>query len=154
MRGDLGRSLAGFAAVGVYLDVALSWVTDRVATTPTTLRSAAGRRSGYSFPSLFAYFWRMALTSGTAGLRAVSVIGGMMAFVGLAVAVYVVAAPTESRQEGAEGWASLIVVVLLCSGAILVALGVIAEYLGVVLHVAMGRPLYLVVDGPAGRSGL
>ncbi|SDZ41123.1 glycosyltransferase [Herbiconiux ginsengi] len=148
VRGDMGRKVAEFAATGVYLDVALSWVTNRVATSPTVLRTADGRVSGYSVPALFAYFWRMVLTSGTTGLRAVSVLGGIIALIGLAIAVYVVVSLSIGTSAGTEGWASLIVVVLLCSGAILVALGVIAEYIGVSLNVSMGRPLYLVVDNP------
>ncbi|MCS5722012.1 glycosyltransferase [Herbiconiux sp. CPCC 203407] len=148
VRGDVGRKLASFAATGVYLDVALSWVTNRVATAPTVLRSADGRVSGYSLTALFAYFWRMVLTSGTSGLRAVSVLGGVIALLGLAVVVYVVVNPTVGSDPEAAGWASLIVTLLLCSGAILVSLGVIAEYIGVSLNVAMGRPLYLVVDDP------
>jgi undecaprenyl-phosphate 4-deoxy-4-formamido-L-arabinose transferase len=45
---------------------------------------------------------------------------------------------------------------LLCSGAMLLALGVIAEYVGVAVSMAMGKPLYLIVsdpaDGPLGRG--
>lgn len=148
VRGDIGRKLASFAATGVYLDVALSWVTNRVATAPTVLRTPDGRVSGYSLPALFAYFWRMVLTSGTSGLRAVSVLGAVIALLGLAVVVYVVVTPTVGADPDAAGWASLIVTLLLCSGAILVSLGVIAEYIGVSLNVSMGRPLYLLVDDP------
>ena len=148
VRGDVGRKLAGFAATGVYLDIALSWVTNRVATSPTVLRTADGRVSGYSLGALFAYFWRMVLTSGTTGLRAVSVLGGVIAALGLLVVVYVVVTPTVGGDPEAAGWASLMVVILLCSGAILVSLGVLAVYIGASLNVSMGRPLYLVVDDP------
>ena len=47
------------------------------------------------------------------------------------------------------------VVLLLSSGAILFALGVVAEYVGVAVNMAMGKPLYLIVTdraaGPLGR---
>lgn len=148
VRGDMGRKLAQFAQTGVYLDVALSWVTNRVASTPTTLRTPDGRVSGYSFPRLLAYFWRMVLTSGTVGLRAVSILGGVVALVGLVLAIYVIASPVLGADREVAGWASLMVAILLCSGAILVSLGVIAEYIGASLNVSMGRPLYLVVDNP------
>ncbi|MFB2584794.1 glycosyltransferase [Herbiconiux liukaitaii] len=148
VRGDVGRKLASFAVTGVYLDVALSWVTNRVATVPTVLRTADGRVSGYSLPALIAYFWRMVLTSGTTGLRAVSVLGGVIAALGFALIVYILIAPQVGQDPETAGWASLMVAVLLCSGAILVSLGVIAEYIGVSLNVSMGRPLYLVVDDP------
>ena len=57
-----------------------------------------------------------------------------------------------------EGWTSTMVVVLLSTGAILFSLGVIAEYIGVAVNMAMGKPLYLIVsdphDGPLGRRPL
>ena len=35
--GDVGRSVAAYAGAGIYLDVALGWVTDSIATCPVTL---------------------------------------------------------------------------------------------------------------------
>ena len=96
----------------------------------------------------------MVLTGGTRGLRLVSALGLVFAMVGLVFAAFVVyrqivdPAPTE-------GWSSLIVVMLISTGAILFSLGVIAEYVGVAVNMAMGKPLYLITqdpaDGPLGR---
>ncbi|WP_022884946.1 glycosyltransferase family 2 protein [Glaciibacter superstes] len=148
VRGDMARQLTSFAAPGVYLDVALSWVTTNIATAPTELRSDAGRPSTYSLRALLAYFWRLVVTSGTRGLRLVSVAGALIALIGLVIAVYIVIAYASGNVPEPQGWPSLMVIVLLCSGAILIALGIIAEYLGAVQNVAMGRPLYVVVDPP------
>lgn len=148
VRGDLGRRLAEFAASGVYLDVALSWVNDRVATAPMTLRGEEVRPSGYSTRTLFAHFWRMVLSSGTRGLRIVSVLGAVLALIGVALAIYIVVERLTGHVE-APGWTSLAVITLLCSGALLVSLGIVAEYIGVTLNVAMGRPLFVVVADPA-----
>ena len=56
-----------------------------------------------------------------------------------------------------QGWTSTMVAVLVSTGAILFSLGVIAEYVGVAVSMAMGKPLYLIVgdpkDGPLGRRG-
>ena len=41
---------------------------------------------------------------------------------------------------------------LMSSGAILFSLGVLAEYLGVAVSMAMGRPPYLIVGGSGRRS--
>jgi len=46
------------------------------------------------------------------------------------------------------GWTSLVIVMSLFSGAILMSLGLIAEYLAVALGIAMGRPLYVVQRKP------
>ena len=154
--GEIGRSVAAYAGPNVYLDVALGWVSGKVATAPVTLRDEGERQSGYSLRRLLSHFWRMVLSSGTRGLRIVSGLGALCGVAGIVVAI----ALAISRIVGgpvAEGWTSLIVVILLGTGAILFALGIIAEYIGVAVNMAMGRPLYLIVSdparGPLGRGG-
>ncbi len=153
--GEVARSIAAYAGPGVYLDVALGWVAGGVATAPVELRDEGReRRSGYSRRTLLSHFWRMVLTGGTRGLRLVSVLGVLFALAGLLIAVFI-AYRQLVHPAPTEGWASLIVVILLSTGAILFSLGVIAEYVGVAVNMAMGKPLYLITqdpaDGPLGR---
>jgi undecaprenyl-phosphate 4-deoxy-4-formamido-L-arabinose transferase len=119
-----------------------------------TLRDEGDRVSGYNLRSLLSHFWRMALTSGTRGLRLVSALGAALATVGVGVAVGLVIAKLAGT-EIAEGWTSLVTIMLITSGAVLFSLGVIAEYLGVAVNTALGRPTYLIVrdpaEGPLGR---
>jgi undecaprenyl-phosphate 4-deoxy-4-formamido-L-arabinose transferase len=96
----------------------------------------------------------MVLTSGTRLLRFVSITGVAFALLGLLFALALVA----NRLFGGAlppGWTSVMVVVLVSTGALLFALGVLAEYLGVAVNMAMGKPLYLVSSdpqhGPLGR---
>lgn len=153
--GDVGRSVSAYAGSGVYLDVAISWVTRRVTTSPVLLRDEGDRTSGYSLRKLLSHFWRMVLTSGTRGLRIVSVLGVVLGVLGVLFALYVVIS-TLAGQQLEAGWSSTIVVVLLSSGAILFSLGIVAEYIGVAVNMAMGRPSYLIVSdpgrGPLGRG--
>ena len=154
MLGETGRSVAAFAGSGVYLDVALGWVTRRTVTAPVTLRVEGDRPSGYSFRRLLSHFWRMVVTSGTGALRLVSVLGVVFAVVGVLLALYFLLSALIWDVDLPAGWPSLMVVSLLTSGAILFSLGVIAEYIGVSVNMAMGKPLYLIVsdraDGPLG----
>ena len=152
--GEVGRSVAAYAGAGVYLDVALSWVAPTPAQTRVELRPEGDRASGYSKRALISHFWRLMLSSGTRALRIVSVLGIVFALLGFGFALYLVI----SRLAGAplvQGWTSLIVVVLLCTGVVLFSLGVIAEYVGVAVNMAMGKPLYLITgdpdEGPLGR---
>lgn len=153
--GEIARSVAAYAGPGVYLDVALGWVAGSFAVFPVTLRREEGRPSGYSFRSLASHFWRMVISSGTRGLRAVSVLGVVLAFVGLGGAAALLISYATGTQQAVRGWASLMVAVLVTGGAILFALGVVAEYVGVAVNMAMGKPLYLIVSdrasGPLGR---
>jgi len=154
MLGDVARSVAAFSGPGVYLDVALSWICRNPTTTPVTLRENAERRSGYRWRTLASHYWRMVLTSGTRMLRLVSLLGVALALVGLVLTVCVVVLRLTGHID-VSGWASAMVVALLSSGAILFALGVVAEYIGVAVNMAMGKPLYLALGdrdlGPLGR---
>ncbi len=83
IRGDIGRQLAGVAANGVYLDVALTWVVGNTATAPVALRAEGREESGYNYRRLFSLFWKMVLCSGTRGLRLVSLLGVTLASAGV-----------------------------------------------------------------------
>jgi undecaprenyl-phosphate 4-deoxy-4-formamido-L-arabinose transferase len=153
--GEIGRSVAAYAGSGIYLDVGLGWVARPVVTSPVTLRDEGDRVSGYNLRRLMSHFWRMALTSGTRGLRMVSALGAILAVFGVVVAIALVIAKLAGSSI-AEGWTSLVTIMLITAGAILFSLGVIAEYLGVAVNMAMGRPTYLIVgdpaEGPLGRA--
>lgn len=152
--GEIGRSVAAYAGDGVYLDVALGWVAGKPSTAPVTLRDEGERQSGYSARTLLSHFWRMVLTSGTRGLRMVSLLGVAFALIGVVLAGWI-ATDKLAGDDVTAGWTSLMVVLLLCTGVILFFLGVIAEYVGVAVNMAMGKPLYLLTsdpaDGPIGR---
>jgi hypothetical protein len=46
------------------------------------------------------------------------------------------------------GWTSMTVIVLFFSGLILLALGILAEYLGIVVRTVIGKPLYIIRSTP------
>ncbi|MCW2765579.1 MAG: glycosyltransferase [Nocardioides sp.] len=152
--GDVARSVAAYAGSGVYLDIALNWVSRRATTAPVRLRHEGDRPSGYSWRTLMSHYWRMVVTGGTRILRLVSLVGVLLAVLGFLVAVVVAVARIFGRID-VTGWSSTMVVLLISAGAILVAIGVVAEYVGVAVNMAMGKPLYLIVsdraDGPLKR---
>ena len=149
--GEIARILAAYCGNGVYLDMALFWVTGRIGHCPVQLRNeksrGGGRRSGYSYIKLFSHFWRLLLTAGTGPLRLITLVGfGSMALAA-AVAGYALYAKF-SNQVPVQGWTSLVIVIAFFGGGILTALGVIAEYLAVTMGIAMGKPLYVVGTKP------
>ena len=152
--GDVARSVAAYAGPGVYLDVALGWVARTISTSPVTL-TAESRPSGYSLRSLASHYWRMVLTGGTRPLRAVSVAGLIFAALGFTMAIVIFGIRVFGDIPVA-GWASVMLVTLLSAGVTLTALGVITEYVGVAVNMALGRPLFLMVadraEGPLGRE--
>ena len=153
--GEHGRSVAAYCGPGVFLDVALGWITGGATTCSVEMRPEGDRPSGYSIRRLMSHFWRLVVTSGTRPLRLAAIVGLLMAAVGFLLAVGLVIGRALNAIT-VEGWTSVMVVLLLGIGLILVTLGVIAEYVGSAVKMAMGRPLYLVVSDPAesplGRS--
>jgi undecaprenyl-phosphate 4-deoxy-4-formamido-L-arabinose transferase len=154
MLGEVARSVAAYAGPGIYLDVAISWVARRSTTCPVTLREEGDRPSGYTLRRLASHFWRLVLSSGTRPLRWVSVCG----VVAMVLAPLLALALVVGRVSGGwqvPGWTSMMVLMVFGVGLILFSLGVVAEYLGMAVNMAMGRPLYLPVrdpaEGPLGR---
>jgi polyisoprenyl-phosphate glycosyltransferase len=147
IKGEIARSLAAYCGPGVYLDVALSWVVGSGGHCPVLLRTERGRPSAYSYRKLASHFWNLVLTSGTAPLRLVAFIGISAVLLGVVVSGFAIWAGLTGRAE-VPGWASLVIVVSLFSGLTLFSLGVVAEYLGIVMKMALGRPLYLITSRP------
>lgn len=152
--GEIARSVAAYAGSGVYLDVALSWVSRRVATCPVSLATEV-RPSGYGVRSLLSHYRRMVLTGGTRLLRVVSVVGIIFAMLGFIFATVLVGLRIFGEIPVA-GWTSVMVVALIGLGIILLAIGIVAEYVGVAVNMALGKPLYLMVadrrQGPLNRD--
>ena len=151
MRGDIARAVAAHCGPDVYLDVALAWVVPQARHCPLRLRSERGRASGYTLRRLLSHFWRLVLTSGTRPLRLVVVLGLGSILVSLAITAFVIHGRLV-RQVPVAGWTSMVVILCLYSGLVLFSLGVIAEYLGVAVSMAMGRPPYLIVAAPTRRG--
>jgi glycosyltransferase involved in cell wall biosynthesis len=144
--GSIARAVGDAAAPGVYLDVALGWVTGRYASAPTSLRGE-GRQSGYNARGLLSHFWRLVLTSGTRGLRLVSILGILFAVAGVVITIWLIIIKLTTGIN-AQGWTSTVVILLVVSGTILLSLGIIAEYIGTIVNRAMGKPAFLVLADP------
>ena len=153
IHGEIARSLAAYCGHNVYLDVALSWVVSYSTHCGVVLRGSVGRKtSGYNYRRLLAHFWRLVLTSGVRPLRLVTLLGLSSIGVAAGTSLYALWAWWHGEIP-IHGWASLTILLCFFSGGVLFSLGVIAEYLGATLSVAIGRPLYLVVSRPCrGKS--
>ena len=122
--GEVGRSVAAYAGAGVYLDIALGWVAGRVddgagraarrgggPRPPATRCAACSRTSGG---------WCSPAAPAGCGWSACS--GWCSPCSGLLLAVFMVIRQLV-HPAPTEGWTSLIVVILICTGAILFSLG-------------------------------
>ncbi len=150
--GEIARLLAAYCNHGVYLDVALGWIAQRSGSVAVPMRREADRPSGYSWARLLGHFWRLVLTSGTRPLRLITLMGAASLLLSLALIGYALYAKLTGHVS-IQGWASLLIIISFFSGCMLVALGVLAEYLALALGIAMGKPLYLILRGPPRPPG-
>ena len=144
--GEIARTLAAYCGNGVYLDIGLYWIAGRIGQCPVHLR-AEYRPSGYSLSKLLAHFWRLIFTTGTRPLRLITISGFISLGVAIIISAYAIWGKITYNSQ-VQGWASLVIVVAFFSGAMLTALGVIAEYMAVTMGIAMGKPLYVVSSKP------
>ena len=146
--GEIGRSVAAYTGNGVYLDVALSWVVADVATCPVISREEGRPASNYSYKRLFSHFGRLMVSSGTRPLFFVSWLGILFVLMGAVVSIWVLYQRITGELVIA-GWASTFIALMLIGGAVLLSLGIIAQYVGAATNMSLGRPLYVVVRDPA-----
>lgn len=146
--GEIGRSVAAYTGTGVYLDVALSWVVADVTTTPVVARSEGREAGNYSYKRLFSHFGRLVVSSGTKPLVFVAWLGVVFVIVGGLTSLWVL----FQRLVGEvpiTGWASMFVALMVIGGAMLMSLGIVAQYVGAATNMSLGKPLYVVVRDPA-----
>ncbi len=80
-----------------------------------------------------------------APLRAMSYLGMLFSLLGFAYAIVVIFLRLMTRTP-VQGWASLIVVVLVLGGVQMMMLGILGEYLWRTLEAARQRPIYFLED--------
>ncbi|MBI1860942.1 MAG: glycosyltransferase [Deltaproteobacteria bacterium] len=143
--GEIARSLAAYCGHNVYLDGALNWVTSHAEVCPVHLRTTQGRKSTYSFGRLTSHFFRMTMTSRRSPLRLIAYLGFLSVLVTLALSAWAAWDKIHGNVP-IQGWTSLFLLISFFFGVVLLSIGVIAEYIGSLLSVSMGRPLYLIVS--------
>ena len=146
--GEVGRSVAAYTGTGVYLDVALSWVVADVATCPVLMRPEGRPKGGYNYSRLFSHFGRLVVSSGTRPLVFVTGIGIAFVILGAIAAIWVGYNALVSSLP-VSGWASMFIALMIVGGAVMMSLGIIAQYIRATTSMSLGKPLYVVVRDPS-----
>ncbi len=144
INGRIARTLGTYCGCNVYLDGALHWVAENPVCCPVVLRRDTARQSGYNYPKLFDHFMRLIFTSKRPPLRIVSFLGCFS--LGLSILLGASAAWGKlTNHIPVPGWTSMVTIISFFSGLLLFSVGIIAEYLGILLAVSMGKPLYFII---------
>jgi glycosyltransferase involved in cell wall biosynthesis len=142
-RTDLRDAFAHVNDPFVSIDVVLSWATTSVRKAQVRMDERANGTSGYTFRSLLAHASNMATGYSVLPLRLVTWLGLVVSTFGVVALVSVLALYSTGRIQVA-GFTTVVAMLGVLSGAIMLSLGILGEYLGR-LHVrSMQRPAYLV----------
>jgi undecaprenyl-phosphate 4-deoxy-4-formamido-L-arabinose transferase len=142
-RTDLRGAFASYNAPYVSIDVLLSWGTTRFSSVPVAHRARAEGRSSYSFARLATHALNVMTGFSTRPLRFASLIG--LAFTFFGVVVLGVVLGTYLIEGGSvPGFPFLASVIAIFSGAQLLTLGIIGEYLARMHLRVMDRPPFAV----------
>jgi glycosyltransferase involved in cell wall biosynthesis len=127
-----------------YIDGLILQVTRNVGALEVMHLPRAEGHSNYTMRRLVRLWLNMFVNFSVIPLRFSTLIGFITSILGVAWAVVIIIEATSNRP--AEGWASLMVVVLLLSGLQLMLLGIVGEYLGRVFLTANRKPQFIVRD--------
>ena len=142
-RRSLVDGLAGLDGPHVSIDVGLTWATTRIGSVKVPMDARMEGRSNYSFRMLVRHALNMLLGYSTAPLRFAGYLGLLCGIVGLSMLVVVLLQYFFGATK-VQGYTAIASMVSLFSGAQLVAVGVIGEYLARIHSHSMGKPAYVV----------
>jgi glycosyltransferase involved in cell wall biosynthesis len=126
------------------LDVLLSWTTTRTVAIPVPMDDRKYDRSNYSTLALVRIALNLVTGFSTLPLRIVTFLGVGLATLGGVILGFVLVAYALDGGKTVPGFPFLASMIAILSGAQLLALGVIGEYLGRVHYRSMHRPQYTV----------
>jgi glycosyltransferase involved in cell wall biosynthesis len=123
----------------------VSWIGFPQTAIPFVRQKRAAGQTKYSLRQMLMFAWTAAITFSPMPLRLSFAVGGGLFAVGLTYAVYAIMRLVLGLYL-VPGWTSLILINCLGSGAIMLSIGVLGEYVAKIFDEIKKRPLYIVSD--------
>lgn len=150
IRGGVARGASSVCGHDTYFDVALTWFTSRIEVAPMNLKDRRFIRNastGYSLRKLLSHARKMMVSSNLKVLRMGAVFGFVVTIISmLGIIGLVVMKVLNPDIISIQGWTSLILAISTFGGLSLMFLGIVLEYLSLLVQRAHGRPLFFALD--------
>jgi undecaprenyl-phosphate 4-deoxy-4-formamido-L-arabinose transferase len=144
-RTRLRKAFANYQSPYVCIDVLLTWGTTRFASVPIRHDPRFRGVSNYTFKKLLTHAFNMMTGYSVKPLQLASLIGFACALLGLLILTYVIGRYIMLGHS-VPGFPFLASIISLFSGAQLLALGIIGEYLARMHFRMMERPTYAIQE--------
>ncbi|MEF2846522.1 MAG: glycosyltransferase family 2 protein [Eggerthellaceae bacterium] len=150
MRGYIAKQITEYTGPYVYIQGLLFRATNRMLNVPVKHFDREVGSSGYTLKSLIR-LWSTVLNFSMAPLRFAAVIGAILGGLGVLGAILlIVQRVTDPTIQ--QGWSSLMVTMLGCSGIVVLFLGLIGEYLGRLFMTINKAPQYVLREVIGGNE--
>ena len=138
-------SLKNLSEYHRFLRGMVAWMGYRTVILPYTPQNRIAGSSKFSLKKMFKLAMNAIFSFSLVPLYIAISLGGIFLLLALAEAIYVLRFWLLGLESGlAQGWSSLMFVLLIIGGTIMVTLGVIGIYLGYIFQEVKGRPVYLI----------
>jgi undecaprenyl-phosphate 4-deoxy-4-formamido-L-arabinose transferase len=142
---DVRKGFAGYTGPFVSIDVLLTWGANRFASVPVRHDARIEGASNYTFRKLLRHTLNMVTGFSTLPLRFAAFLGFLLCCFGLAILSYVLWCYI-TRGTSVPGFPFLASIISIFSGAQMLVLGILGEYLAGMHFRLMGKPSYVVAD--------
>ena len=142
IKGSIFRSAAVYANNGSFLDISLSWITQKVEVVDGFKRDS-NRSSTYDFRKLMSHFGNLLFASGIKPLRYLYNLGLIISLGSLLATIYILFRKYFNLIP-IQGWVSSIVVLIFFGGLLMSSIGLVARYVSVVVETASGKPFFTI----------
>lgn len=150
VRGPIARAASSICGHDTYFDIALGWFTQRIEVCEMNLKDSRfieSGKSGYNLKSLLSHARRLAFSSQIKLLRTGALLGAAILVLTVLSAILLIFihifAPSFII---APGWTSLILTMSFFSGVTLFLIGILLEYMSILVMRAHGKPIYFTID--------
>jgi polyisoprenyl-phosphate glycosyltransferase len=137
-------SLRALRELHRFLRGMVAWVGYPQICVPYERQARAAGETKYPLRKMIRLAWTATVSFSALPLRLSFIGAGAMTLVAFEEAVRAVIEHYSHRTV--PGWTSLMVVLCLCNAALMIAVGILGEYVGRIYEEGKGRPLYVVAD--------
>ncbi len=142
---ELAQKLSETHRHFVFIDELLLWYTSNIAFTNVTPNPNYVRKGGYSLGSLFRITTNVVMFSSASPLKLVTNIGISLAAVNFMIGLFYLVKKFVFHAS-AKGYTSIIVSILFSTGLIVLSIGIVAQYIGKILHDVNKKPSYHISE--------
>lgn len=150
IRGSVSQAAAAIAPQESYLDVVLTWFTNRVQQVNFEMldsRYITDKSSGYNFRKLLSHARRLIISTNPKFLRLVGLLGFGSIFFSIVSVFFIVGIKLVTPQHiNVRGWSSLFVVISFFGGVLALISSVILEYVLNIVSNAVKKPVYFEIN--------